>query len=195
MSKENCRNFDSDDSSKSLENSSENDVHYSYETSSQILLHHKKGKVMPIKYSSDEENDVEIENVDNLDDDWIEIESDDDDVPSRIPFTNINRQIFGNVQQPIDYFTKFITNELITENINSYANVPSTTDNEDRLDGKLHILQHNAKGKRNNCLVCSTRKLPEGRKTTVYFCETYSRKPFLHVGDCFKKYHTLKAYK
>lgn len=43
-----------------------------------------------------------------IDDDWIEIESDDDGLSSRIPFTNINRQIFGNVQQPIDYFKKFI---------------------------------------------------------------------------------------
>jgi hypothetical protein len=125
MNKESCRNFDSDESSESFENSYENDVHSSDETSSQILLYHKKRKVIPIKYSSDEENDVEIEDVDNLDNDWVEIESDDDDLPSRIPFTNINRQIFGNVQQPIDYFKKFITNELITEIItqtNSYAN-------------------------------------------------------------------------
>lgn len=70
---------------------------------------------------------------------------------------------------------------------------PSTTDNEERLDGKLHILQLDAKRKHNDCLVCSNRKLPEGRKTTVYFCETCNRKPFLNVGDCFKKYHTLRV--
>jgi hypothetical protein len=57
-------------------------------------------------------------------------------------------------------------------------------------DGKLHILQPDAKGEHNDCLVCSNGKLPGGRKTTVCFCETCNRELFLHVGDCWKKYDT-----
>ncbi|XP_046820205.1 uncharacterized protein LOC124424760 [Vespa crabro] len=100
MNKGNYRNIDNDDSSESFGNSSVNDVHSSDETSSQMLLHRKKRKFMSIRYSSDEENNVEIENVDSLDDGL-------------------------KSGQPIDHFKKFITNELITEIItqtNLYAN-------------------------------------------------------------------------
>nr|KAF7390354.1 hypothetical protein H0235_017516 [Vespula pensylvanica] len=97
MNKENFININSDRGNECFENNSQNDFDSSDETSSRILLHPKKRKVMSIKYSSEEENDVEIENVDNSDNNWIEIESDDDGLPSRISFTNINRQIFGNV--------------------------------------------------------------------------------------------------
>lgn len=64
MNKENFINFDSDSGSECFENNSQSDLDSSDETSSHILLHPKKRKVMPIKYSSEEENDVEIENVD-----------------------------------------------------------------------------------------------------------------------------------
>jgi len=32
-------------------------------------------------------------------------------------------------------------------------------------------------------------------KETTYICETCDRKPGLHVGTCFKWYHTLKKLK
>ena len=40
------------------------------------LLYPKKNKVIPIKPSSEEECNVERENSDNWDDDWIEIKND-----------------------------------------------------------------------------------------------------------------------
>lgn len=66
---------------------------------------------------------------------------------------------------------------------------------ESRLNGKLHILQSDTQGRHNDCMVCSNRKIKGGRKTTVYRCETCEKHPFMHVGICFKKYHTLKDYK
>ena len=72
---------------------------------------------------------------------------------------------------------------------------PSTSDVENRLDGKLHILVPHPEKKHNDCMVCSNRKAKGERKTTVYFCETCERHPFLHVGNCFKMYHTVKDYK
>ncbi|KCZ77946.1 hypothetical protein H311_01037 [Anncaliia algerae PRA109] len=44
-------------------------------------------------------------------------------------------------------------------------------------------------------MICSNKKVPGGRKTTVYFCTTCNRRPYLHVGECFEKYHTLIYYK
>ena len=40
---------------------------------------------------------------------------------------------------------------------------PPTCDQEDMLDGKLHIFQPNEQGKHNDCLVCSNWKIKGGR--------------------------------
>ena len=69
---------------------------------------------------------------------------------------------------------------------------PSSNDKEQRLDGKLHIITLH---KHTDCAVCSNRKVPGGRKETSYICETCDRKPGLHVGECFKRYHTIVNYK
>lgn len=71
---------------------------------------------------------------------------------------------------------------------------PSTADKEERLNGKLHILRQN-QGKKKDCLVRSNRKVKGGRRETRYICNTCSRKPGLHIGDCFERYHTLQNYK
>ena len=42
------------------------------------------------------------------------------------------------------------------------------------------------------CMVCNTKKVS---KTTVYHCETCSRKSGLHPGKCFKDYPTKLQYK
>ena len=71
---------------------------------------------------------------------------------------------------------------------------PSSSDTEERLNGKLHILKHNPEKKKKDCAVCSNRKVRGGRKETVFVCVTCTRKPALCVGDCFEKYHTQKDY-
>ncbi|CAK9818387.1 hypothetical protein ANTQUA_LOCUS9790 [Anthophora quadrimaculata] len=71
----------------------------------------------------------------------------------------------------------------------------STSDKKERLNGKLHILRHCENVKSKDCCVCSNRKIKGGRHQTNYFCDTCTRKPGLHVGECFEKYHTIKNYK
>lgn len=72
---------------------------------------------------------------------------------------------------------------------------PSTSDKEERLNGKLHILRRNEGGRSKDCLVCSNRKIKGGRRESAYHCDTCTRKPGLHIGDCFEKYHTQENYK
>jgi len=63
----------------------------------------------------------------------------------------------------------------------------STSDNQQRLNGILHvIIPHPEKKKHNDCILCSKRNVPGGRRETTYICETCDRKPGLHVGTCFK---------
>jgi hypothetical protein len=35
----------------------------------------------------------------------------------------------------------------------------------------------------------------KGEEETIFYCETCKRKPGLHPGNCFKKYHTQQNYK
>ena len=73
-----------------------------------------------------------------------------------------------------------------------------TSDSDDKeqiLNEKLHILVPYPEGKHKDCLVCSKRNVPGGRRETIYICETCDRNPGLHVGNCFKRYHTLKDFK
>ena len=44
-------------------------------------------------------------------------------------------------------------------------------------------------------MVCIRRNEKGGRRETIFYGETCKRKPGLHPGDCFKKYHTQKNYK
>ena len=43
--------------------------------------------------------------------------------------------------------------------------------------------------------VCSDRKVKGGRHETRFICETCDRKPALHIGECFKKYHTMVKFR
>ncbi|XP_035219647.1 piggyBac transposable element-derived protein 4-like [Stegodyphus dumicola] len=64
---------------------------------------------------------------------------------------------------------------------------------EERLNNKLHIIRWGPKKK--DCAVCSNRKIQGGRREVRTYCDTCTRKPGLHIGDCFEKYHTLQDYK
>lgn len=73
---------------------------------------------------------------------------------------------------------------------------PSTSDKEERLNQKPHfIASFPGVNQKKDCAVCSNRKVPGQRRETHFFCETCERKPGLHPGECFKRYHTLKDYK
>lgn len=72
---------------------------------------------------------------------------------------------------------------------------PSSSTDEQRLNGLLHIPNCLQGGKTRDCKVCSDRKKPGGRKETKFYCETCEMKPGLHPGECFKKYHTVKKFK
>ena len=71
----------------------------------------------------------------------------------------------------------------------------STSDNQQRLNGMLHVIIPHPEKKHKDCIVCFKQNVPGGRKETTYICETCDRKPDLHVGMCFKRYHTLKKFK
>jgi len=71
----------------------------------------------------------------------------------------------------------------------------SISDNQQRLNGMLHVIIPHPEKKHKDCIVCSKENVPGGRKETTYICETCDRKPGLHMGMCFKRYHTLKKFK
>lgn len=72
---------------------------------------------------------------------------------------------------------------------------PSTTEQEERLNKMPHFLAAHPTKKTKDCAVCSNRKVQGGRKETLYFCKTCTKKPGLHPADCFERYHTLKKFK
>lgn len=71
----------------------------------------------------------------------------------------------------------------------------SKSNDQQRLDGRLHTILAHKYGKHKDCVVCSNRKVKGGRHETVYFCDTCDKKPSLHIGECFRKYHTVKLYR
>ena len=90
-------------------------------------------------------------------------------------------------------------NNLIVQlvgNVRNKQNVShgrhSTGDAAELLNKQPHFIAKAPSGRNKNCLVCSRKG---HRKTIVFFCETCTRKPGLHPGECFKKYHTLTDYK
>jgi hypothetical protein len=72
---------------------------------------------------------------------------------------------------------------------------PSTSDEEERLNRKPHFIYSNEKSNSKDCAVCNNRKIKGGRRETVFYCNTCTRKPRLHPSECFEKYHSLKKYK
>lgn len=72
---------------------------------------------------------------------------------------------------------------------------PTSVEQEQRLDGKLHTLMPLEGKKLKDCIVCSNRGEGLARKRTKLVCETCESKPGLCVGLCFKKYHTQKDFR
>lgn len=66
-----------------------------------------------------------------------------------------------------------------------------TCDKHDYLDGKPHFIFIHPKEKHEDCVVYSNKKIPAGRRKITYFCE---KKPGLHPGNFFKRYHMLKYF-
>ena len=68
----------------------------------------------------------------------------------------------------------------------------SSENDQERFQKIPHFMANSGRGRTKLCMVCNTKEV---RKTTVYHCETCSRKPGLHLGKCFKDYHTKLHYK
>jgi len=47
----------------------------------------------------------------------------------------------------------------------------STSNNQQRLNGMLHVIMPHAEKKHKDCIVCSKRNVTGGRKETTYICE------------------------
>ncbi|XP_065672200.1 piggyBac transposable element-derived protein 4-like [Hydra vulgaris] len=71
----------------------------------------------------------------------------------------------------------------------------SSLDDNERLNQKPHFIAQVPSNNAKDCLVCSDRKTQGGRKKTVYFCKTCTRKPGLHPTDCFELYHTKTDFR
>lgn len=112
---------------------------------------------------------------------------------------NMNLQNMG--KKPID--SKKFREELIKGLVGDTRNNnikkrgrPGSADHEERLNLSRthHFISQTTNKKTKECMVCSNRAAGRRRETT-FFCETCSKKPGLHPGECFKRYHTLKDYK
>lgn len=57
-----------------------------------------------------------------------------------------------------------------------------------------HFTCSNTKRNCRGCAVCSNIELKGGRRVKIYVCCMYPRKPELHPGLCFVKYHTETAF-
>lgn len=91
---------------------------------------------------------------------------------------------------------KKIRKELIKGLVGNMRNLkkrgrPAMQD-EERLNGKLHILWPLGPNKTKDCSVCSDRSAGGARKRTKYICKTCSVQPGFCIGQCFEQYHTVK---
>lgn len=98
---------------------------------------------------------------------------------------------------------KMFRKELIRKLVGNVRNTsrkrgrPSNIDEDERLNGKLHLIYElEDKTKKKDCVVCTTREQGQsGRKRTRFYCKTCAKQPGLHPGMCFERYHTLKKFK
>ncbi|KOC61853.1 hypothetical protein WH47_06276, partial [Habropoda laboriosa] len=101
-----------------------------------------------------------------------------------------------NNEKPMSHlkFVKLLVDQLVG-NFRQYSTSRDsiyTPNTEGRLNNHLHIIRS---GTKEDCAVCSNRKIPGERRQTHYFCDTCIEKPRLHIGDCFERYRTLDDYK
>lgn len=96
-------------------------------------------------------------------------------------------------------FRKQLIEQLVSDvrNVRRKRGRPTSIDNDAaiRMNGLYHSIKANESKKTKDCVVCSDRKTPGGRKETIFYCDTCPRKPGLHPNNCFDKYHTQKIYR
>ncbi|CAH0391283.1 unnamed protein product [Bemisia tabaci] len=95
-------------------------------------------------------------------------------------------------------FQESLITQLVGDVRNSPVNLKrgrrSTADNEERLDGRQHFVSSHPNSKSKDCAVSSDQKVCGGRKETVFFCKTCTKKSGLHPTTCFERYHTTKKF-
>lgn len=114
----------------------------------------------------------------------------------------VNAFILFNSQQPQNEkvrqrtFRKQLVKQLVGQvrNVSKRAR-PSDVEEEERLNGKLHLMYPLDERKTKDCIVCSDRSAGGVRKRSKFFCKTCENQPGLCAGVCFEKYHTLKDFK
>lgn len=93
-------------------------------------------------------------------------------------------------------YRKQLVKQLVGEvkNVNKRCR-PSYQIDEQRLNGKLHIMYPLEDRKTKDCSVCSNRSDGGVRKRSKFVCKTCDSNPGLCSGICFEKYHTMDSYK
>lgn len=93
-------------------------------------------------------------------------------------------------------FRKQLVKQLVGEvrNVNKRRR-PNDLVDEQRLDGKLHLMYPLEGKKAKDCTVCSDRSAGGVRKRTIFICKTCLPNPGLCPGLCFEKYHTQQNFK
>lgn len=117
-------------------------------------------------------------------------------VNSFILYNIWQRQNNKNAEIQLNYRLKLIT-QLVgnVHNRNRCRGRPSTKDMSEPLNNKTPFIDQLPDKKAKDCAVCSKRKSPGGRKTTVFYCKSCTRKPGLHPKQCFELYHSVVDYK
>lgn len=95
---------------------------------------------------------------------------------------NLNRQLSNEPTIEHGQYRKNLIIQLVGDvrNKGKRRGRSSTQDKADRLSKKPHFIDQLEDNKAKDCAVCSDRKTPGGRRTTVFYCKTCSRKPGLH---------------
>lgn len=115
----------------------------------------------------------------------------------------VNSFILFNSQKPQNKkvrqrtFRKQLVKQLVgnLRNINKRARPLIMTQEEQRLNGKLHLMFPLDERKTKDCIVCSDRSAGGARKRSKFICQTCENQPGLCAGLCFQKYHTVKSFK
>lgn len=115
----------------------------------------------------------------------------------------VNAFILHNTNRPPGQTEKRqrkFRNQVIRSLVGDFRNTrkrgrPSSMNDKERLNGKLHVPEFLAAGKNKDCVVCSNRTDKGERRRTRLFCKTCTTNPGLHPGDCFSRYHSLQVFK
>ena len=79
-------------------------------------------------------------------------------------------------------FVRRLVAQLIGDFRDTNPKIPSTSETAERLNGLLHIIRRDERGRSKDCVVCSNRKVKHGKRESRYYCATCAAKPTLHIG-------------